>query len=86
MRLLRPDGDRLQHPLVGDRGGVAFALKLELGLIDAARHVGGEHQQQIDLFGGLRAWWRQERRGAERKQDEQRIETHGAWAHLHTGS
>ena len=52
MRLLRPGGDRLEHPLVGDRGGVAFALKLELGLIDAARNVGGEHQQQIDLFGG----------------------------------
>ena len=53
-------GDRLEHALVGDRGGVAFALQLELGLIDAARHVGGEHQQQIDLFGGLRDRRRQE--------------------------
>ncbi len=47
-------GDGFQHALVGDRGGVAFALQLELGLIDAARDVGRQHQQQVDLLGGAR--------------------------------
>ncbi len=54
--------DGLEHALVGDRGGVALALELELGLVDAARHVGGEHQQQVDRLGGARRRRRQEQR------------------------
>ena len=36
------------------RGGIAFALQLEFGLVDAARHVGRQHQQQIDRLGRAR--------------------------------
>ena len=37
-----------------DRGCIALALKLEFRLIDAARHIGCQHQQQVDRFGGSR--------------------------------
>ena len=46
--------DRVEHARVGDRGGIALALQLEFRLVDAARDVGGEHQQQIDRLGGAR--------------------------------
>ena len=45
---VRAGADGVEHPRVGDRGGVALALQLELLMVDAARDVGGEHQQQID--------------------------------------
>ena len=50
--LVRSGPDRIEHLRVGDRRGVAFALQLELRMVDAARHVGGQHQQQVDLLGG----------------------------------
>ena len=47
-----PAADRREHARVGQCGRVALALQCELALVDAARHIGGEHEQQI---GGLRA-------------------------------
>ena len=46
--------DRLEHARIGDGGGIAVALQLEFCGIDAARHVGGQHQKQIDVVGGAR--------------------------------
>jgi hypothetical protein len=44
-------GDRTQYARIGHCLGVALALQVEFLLVDAARYVGGEHQQQIDGFG-----------------------------------
>jgi hypothetical protein len=43
--------DGVEHARIGDRRRVALALQLELGPVDAARHVGRERQQQIDRLG-----------------------------------
>ena len=66
-------GDGLEHPPVGDRRGIAFALQLELVLVDAARHVGCEHQQQIDRLGGARS-----RRRGDRASSTNSIAAHAA--------
>ena len=70
--------DGLEHPLVGDRRGVALALQLELGLVDAARHVGGEHQQQVDRLGGAR-----DRRAASSASSTSNDRIARSMAHLH---
>ncbi len=44
-------GDGVQHARIGDGGGIALALQLELVVIDAARHIRREHQRDIDLLG-----------------------------------
>ena len=54
---VRARRDRLHHLRMGDGGGSALALQLELGLGDAARDVGREHQQHVDVV-------RRPRRGA----------------------
>ena len=41
--------DGIEHARIGDRCGIAVALQLEFGVVDAARYVGGEHQQEIDV-------------------------------------
>ncbi len=52
--LVRAGLDRVDHARVGDRRRIAFALQLEFRVIDAARDVGGEHQQEVDLLRGRR--------------------------------
>ena len=42
----------IEHARVGDGGGVAFALQLEFRIVDAARHVGCEHEEKVHLVGG----------------------------------
>ena len=42
--------DRREDPRIGQRRGVALALQLELALVDAARHVGGEDEQEIGVL------------------------------------
>ncbi len=44
--------DRIEHARIGDRGRVALALQNEFVIVDAARHIGGQHQQQIDFLAG----------------------------------
>ena len=39
----------IEHARVGDGRGVAFALQLEFGVVDAARHVGCEHEEKVHL-------------------------------------
>ncbi len=41
--------DGVEHARIGDRRGIALALQLEFRGIDAARNVGGQHQQEIDI-------------------------------------
>ncbi len=67
---VRPGADRVEHPRVGDRRRVALALQQEFGMVDAARHVGGQHQQQVDLLGGARP-------AADKRQRQQRQRRHG---------
>jgi hypothetical protein len=58
-RAILPRGDGAQHARIGDRGGIALALQLELVVVDAARHVGGQDQRHVHLLGAGRG------RGAE---------------------
>jgi hypothetical protein len=37
---------------MGDRAGVALALKMDLGVVDRARGVGQQHELEIDPLGG----------------------------------
>ena len=46
--------DGVEHLRVRDRRGVAFALQHELLVVDAARDVGRQHQQEIDLLRACR--------------------------------
>ena len=48
--------DCFEHPRIGDGRRVAVALQQEFLLIDAARHVDGKREQEIDLFCGARPW------------------------------
>jgi hypothetical protein len=48
-------GDRGEDPRIGQGRGIAFALQLELAFVDAARHVGGQHEQQVGILGS-HAW------------------------------
>src|SRR5205085_11433785 len=50
-RVIAPAGDRSQYPRVGHRRRVAFALEVEFPVIDAARHIGREHEKEIDRLG-----------------------------------
>ena len=50
MRPFGPPGHGPHDARVGDGGGIALALQPELLLVDAARDVGRQHQQQIDLI------------------------------------
>jgi hypothetical protein len=50
-RAIFAGGDGLQHARIGHGRGIAVALQLELVVIDAARHVGGQNQRQINVFG-----------------------------------
>ena len=61
--------DGVEHARIGNGRGIAFALQLEFRVVDAARHVGGEHQQQIDVVGGARRCRRQYAAG-ENQDDE----------------
>ena len=65
--LVRPRLDGIEHLRIGDRRRIAFALQQELGMVDAARHVRGEHQQQIDLLGGSRRGCREQDKRRERE-------------------
>ncbi len=51
---IKAGADRLEHTRIGDRHGIAVALQLEFGLIDAARYIRRQHQQQIDRLGRAR--------------------------------
>ena len=65
---MRAGLDGFEHAAVGDRGRVAVTLQHEFGLIDAARDVDRENQQQIDVLVGARERnLRQDQRG-ERQQ------------------
>ncbi len=55
--------DGVEHARIGNGGGIAVALQLEFRVVDAARHVGGEHQQQVDVIGGTRRGRRQHAAG-----------------------
>ena len=52
--LMRAGFDRLHHQRIGDRRRVALPLQQEFRMVDAARHVGGQYQQEVDVFGGTR--------------------------------
>ncbi len=53
--LLRTGFDRVHHLRIGDRRRIAFALQQEFRMIDAARNVGRQREQEVDLLGGKRA-------------------------------
>ena len=53
---MRPGLDGIEHLRIGDRRRIAVALQQELGMIDAARDVGCEHEQKIDRLGRKRRW------------------------------
>ena len=62
--LMRAGFDGFQHAAVGDGGRVTVTLQHEFRLIDAARDVDREHQQQIDVFrGACRRNLRRDERG-----------------------
>ena len=63
--LMRAGPDRINHVRVRDCRRVAFPLQQEFRMIDAARHVGRKHQEEIDLLGSAR-----ERRLACEERDE----------------
>jgi hypothetical protein len=46
-----PAADRGEDARIGQGRGIALALQLELALVDAARHVGGEDEQQVRILG-----------------------------------
>ncbi len=69
MRPLAARADRLEHARIGKRGGITFALQLKPLVIDAARHVGCEHQQKIDFLGGQCG--RRDQRMAEEDQSQE---------------
>ena len=52
--LMRAGFDGLHHQRIGDRRRVALPLQQEFRMVDAARHVGGQHQEEVDGFGGTR--------------------------------
>jgi hypothetical protein len=45
-----PGLHRSQDPHIQHRGGIAIALQGKTAIIDAARHIGREHEQQVDFF------------------------------------
>ena len=49
---VRAGPDRLDHARIGQCRRVALALQLEFPRVDAARDVGGEHQQEIHVLVG----------------------------------
>jgi hypothetical protein len=49
--VVAPADDRPQHARVGHCRRVAFALQVEFSVIDAARHIGREHEQEVDRLG-----------------------------------
>ena len=49
--LVRTGTDRFEHLRVGDCRRIALSLQQEFRMIDAARNIGGEHQQQVDPLG-----------------------------------
>src|SRR5205823_13263400 len=53
--LMRTGLDGIDHLASRNCGRIAFALKQEFRVVDAARHVGSEDQQQIHFLGGVRA-------------------------------
>ena len=52
--LMRAGADRVEHLRIGDRRGITLALQQEFRMIDAARDIGGQDEQQVDLLGGER--------------------------------
>jgi hypothetical protein len=50
-RMIGCAGDRAQHPRIRHRRDVALELEIEFAVIDAARHIGREYQQEVDFLG-----------------------------------
>jgi len=57
---------RGQHTRIRDSLGIAFALKLKLAGIDAARHVGREDERDVHRFGPRRAGQEKDHAGKRR--------------------
>ena len=55
--------DGVEDALVAQGCRIAVTLELEFWAVDAARDVGGQHQQEIDLFGGAGMRGKAEQRG-----------------------
>ena len=62
--------DGVEHARIGNGGGIAFALQLEFRVVNAARHVGGEHQQQVDVVGRARRCRRQYAAGEDQDDED----------------
>ncbi len=70
--------DRVEHLPVGHRCGIAFSLELEFRMRDAARHVGGQHEQEVDLLGGTGE------RNLDRDEGDERESAANDWHHVYT--
>ena len=75
----RAGADRLDDPRIHDGCRIAVALQLEFRRVDAARHVGGEDEKQIDLLGGARDQCRREHKNG---REDRRHAGSNAHAHL----
>src|SRR5580704_77983 len=60
----------VEHARIGDGGGIAVALQLKFRGVDAARHIGGELQQQIDVVAGERRPWNKDGTGEDQRQQD----------------
>ena len=66
-RAMRARADRLHQLVADDRRRIAAALQVEFVVVDAARHVGREHDRRVDRLVAAR----RRRRGEEQREDRQ---------------